>query len=367
MTTNSEVPGSLPDTPANGTVPAATTTQTPADSSPASPADDAGAEPADQAVKPADTEKQPDTISDAVRNVLSESRKKRDKADESPTPGQNAKGKDAEAKPKSETDESDAEGKPPPFHQHPRWKKLNADFKALEASTAAKVAELEPLAEVGRSWQKFMTDTGLSQKEVEYGQSIMALMRSAPEDALEVIEDLAVQLRVHVGKALPKDLQEKVDSGEISEEFAKKYHQERVGKTAAEARAKETEGKSVEEQTVRRDRERKAAVDEWFAQAKTKDPDFDKLTPMVNDRIAVLARARKADAGPIEPKEAVEICKQALEDVRKHIKALVPTKTAVEPKRTEHSAPGTGTSQARTAPKTMLDVTRQVLAESRGG
>lgn len=370
MTIDSDKADSQPATePADKAAPADQTQV--AESSPADPgkAGDAAQEGETPAADKSDAQPK---LSDALRNVLDESRKKGAKADDGSTPDPKANGKDAEAgKAKSETDEAAAEGeKPPPFNKHPRWIKLNANHAEVTKTAnahAAKITEMEPLAAIGRNFTKFRDENGLSDKDVEYGQGLVALIKKDPEGALEVIEGLRTQLAVHLGKEIPKDLQEAVDKGEITEAYAKQLHQERAGRKASETRVQESEAQKAERVQTEAETARRTAINTWFGEQRTKDPDFTKLKDMVADRLTSLAQARMAkDQRPVMPTEAVELCKQALTDVKARLKGVMPAKPAVEPKRTESSSPGNGSSQVSKAPGSLHDVLKATLAKTRG-
>lgn len=372
MTTNSATEGSQPSIPADGSATAVPAEQTSdAESSSATPAE--AGDPAQSGEKP-DAQKSTEQpkLADALRNVLDESRKKSAKADDGSPPDPKAQGKDAEAaKTASETDATAADGeKPPPFHNHPRWKKLQENYakeKQTATEHATKLKELEPFAEIGRNFSTFRDANGLTDKDVEYGQGLMALMKTKPEDALAVLDDLRTQLSIHLGKELPKDLHEAVEKGEITEAYAKQLHTERTGRKASETQQRESEAAKAERETKEVETARKTAITNWFTEQRTKDPDFSKIKALVTDRLTALAQARLAkDQTAVTAKEARELATKALADVKAQLKGLVPGKPAVEPKRTETSSPGSGSSQAGTAPKTMLDVTRSVLAQTRG-
>jgi len=337
-----------------------TQTQT-AESSPA-PVAESDAKPAPEA---------PKEIKDVVRNVLTESRKEAaKKAETASTP---------EAKPneqKSSKDDGKSEpGKPetkdePPFHKHPRWVDLNTKYKTANAEVerlTAQVAEVTPLAEIGKSVQQFMAENHVSEDEFKYGQAIMGLMKTDPEAAMEVVEDLRNRLAIHLGRELPKDLQDRVEAGEISEAAAKELLTARSTSAKAQARATQLETSNTAETQQRAAAEIKTETTKWWTEIKAKDPDVDKIADMVNDKLTALVAAHRSqkEAPAITAALARKMCQDAYDAVKANLKKVIPPKPEVKPLRTETT--NQSPAQASKAPQTMLDVTRQVLAKTRGG
>lgn len=339
-----------------------TETQTPpADSSSASVAK-GDASPAPEA---------PKNIGDVVRNVLTESRKEAAKKAEAAS---SPDAKPNEQKPSKDEGKSEP-GKPeskdePPFHKHPRWVDLNTKYKTANAEVERLTAQttlLQPLAEIGKSVQQFMAENHVSEDEFKYGQAIMGLMKTDPEAAMEVIEDLRDRLSVHLGRTLPKDLQDRVEAGEVSEAAAKELLQARSKGAAAEARATQLETSKSTEAQQRTATEIKTETTKWWTEIKGKDPDVDKIADMVNDKLTAIVAAHrsKADAPAITAVMARQFCQDAYDAVKAKLKSIVPPKPTVQPLRSETT--NQSPAQASTAPKTMLDVTRSVLARTRGG
>jgi hypothetical protein len=312
-----------------------------------------------------------ETIADVTRNVLDESRKRLAKADPASTPDAKAKTeKPAEGDAKAEPAKAESKAEPePPFHKHPRWIDLNGKYKTAKEQVSTletQLGELKPLAEMGKSVQDFMAENHLSAEEFKYGQGIMALMKHAPDKALEALEDLREQLMVHLGKALPADLQERVDAGEISEAAAKELLAAKRTGESAQAKAERLEADSRKGQQEQETKAVKTATDEWWAALKARDPDLGKIDTMVVDRLtSLVAQHRATVKTPITPKIAVEMCQKAYDDVKAKLKAIAPPKLPVTPLRSEASKHGP--AQASVAPKSMLDVTKAVLSKTRGG
>jgi hypothetical protein len=278
-----------------------------------------------------------------------------------PDPGVAADGKPV-VDPNKQADED--KGKPPPFHEHPRWKEMVAKNRELERQ----VQEYAPLKENAERYSNlngFLVENNISAEDFSEGLNIMYLMQNDPAKALETLQPYIEILSKQAGKVLDADLSEKVERGLIDEETAYRAQADRARNSTL---SKQLEARELRERTLSDERKsteeteaRKAkaqalfsAVADWEKQWSTTDPDYAKLSPLVRDRVVRLMR----DKPPETPEAAVVIAKQATQEIKEEMRKLAPAKQPITP------SPGGVNQHGRPAPapKSSLDVVRQAVA-----
>lgn len=253
-------------------------------------------------------------------------------------------------------DESDeAEGdddKPPPFHEHPRWQEMLTENKQLK--------------ETAQRWNQFeqqLQQNGLTPDDVDQGAELMRLLRSDPAKAAEVLAPVMEQVQRFAGQgSLPDDLQQAVDAGQITEQYAKELAQQRTQSSYYANRTKEEQERMQREAEARAQQEAETArnavmgaVNDWEAKWKSSDPDFEKKHRYVRDRVNILAREM---GRPIQSaEEAIQLAEKARKQIDDELGSMLPRK---ENKR------GTtkGGSSVSTAPepKSLREVVEQAAA-----
>lgn len=238
-----------------------------------------------------------------------------------------------------------------PFHNHPRWKQVigeNADYRK-------KLETIAPQAEQFEKIQSFMDQHHLSHDEVGELFVVGAMAKAGDPRALERIDAYRDRLATAIGEKLPQDIQDKVDSGEITEAAGKELSRLRAKDARATADADRTRQQSEE------DRQRQAASDHaaacqaatvrWETEARKTDPDFSKK----ENAIARYSRAFVQERGfPKTVDEAVQIVKDAYAEVNKDLGAIIPAKKPVS------HVPSTPSSHgAKTKPKTLAEAVAQ--------
>ena len=328
-----------PDTavaPADGSTPASSTgegAKTP-EGEPKSPLDVVRS-----VLKPAESETKPDAQASTTDTATQ-------KADGTP-PAKEGDGK--ELPPLTPEEEAKL-----PFHKHPRWQEMVQQRNAARA----KVTELEEPARQFGLVQEFMTKNQLTPPEMADGFAVMAMMRNEPAKAIPILEEYIQQLKIVTGEALPKDLQDRVDKGEVTEAAAKELLTARTRAAASEAEA----NRNAETARVNQDQNLRTqnanAVNAWEAQTKQTDPDFDKKRPFIVDAI----RAATAGVKVATPAQAVEIAKKAYDSVNERFKNLVPRTSNPTPI-TPRSADATSSAKVVAGdPKSPLDVVKRALS-----
>src|SRR5262245_46975829 len=179
----------------------ATATATPSPAPAVTPAPDSGAAPAAAVTPAAETPATPSTPSaekpaappaapiDVHKDLMAAATAAVAKAKGEPSPQQDtlagaangtAKADEvAAAKDKSNATvkaEVDDESKPPPFNDHPRWKKLQRDF----TTATGQVKALTPRAEQYDKITAYMDQFGLTSEDVAMAYDILAKMKTNP-------------------------------------------------------------------------------------------------------------------------------------------------------------------------------------------
>lgn len=250
-------------------------------------------------------------------------------------------------KPDAETKEPDNENySDVPFAKHPRFQELLRKVKANEND-----------AMQYRNVQTFMDNNGISAEEAAEGFQIMALMRSNPAAAWEMLKPYAQNLAIAAGEVLPQELIARVQAGEMSQAAALEY-----SRTQAKLKSVETH-QSFREQQEQRFREQQQASSlrdaaaRWEAERRARDPNFEaKLEPIMKE------------AYFLQRTEGMPTTAQGVEDQLKRAYAkVVPAAPAVQatqrPKMpVRPTMTGQGNAQTQAKPKTTMDIIDAVIA-----
>lgn len=275
--------------------------------------------------------------------------------------------KPEEAVPNKDVPKADAD-KDLPFHNHPRWKEVQADRAALK-----------PRAE---NWDRFeakLRETGIGHEDVtallDGGTRLNRAgvtsderhvlfdfayyVKTDPAKAYEIVEPIFNALRQAVGVELPEDLRKQVDEGEITEDAAR-----RLAKSEATARIAETKAKRTTDES-RADQDARAAADletriisaatGWEGRQRS-DPDWTAKEKRVVRQIGLLRAAKP----PRTPEEAVALCDEALAMVNEDWREMAPRKPEIRPQTASGS-----TTRAAPEPTTPIEAARQALERMR--
>lgn len=312
------------------------------------------------ASSPAKAEKPKDYL-EAVKTAL-------DKPKADASPAAKTDGSDP-AQEQAETQEGDDLGEEPPdFTKEERAQlsvKTERRLRYLSGQAKRFQQELEqvkPQAEQMGRINQFVTQANLSQQDVTAGFEMMRLMKNDPEQAYEKLVPIFIALRKMVGEVLPDDLKQKVDTGVMPLEEAR-----RLSRTTASLELrKQREATTTEEAT--RKAAAQATENQWRAGADTlnaweaswakTDLDYQRKLPDVQEKIELeLLRWRTKGQIPT-PVQAREIADRALAEVNKRSKKSVrpidpgptgaPSNPAALPKpKTYHEAVLQGLNAAR--------------------
>jgi hypothetical protein len=235
--------------------------------------------------------------------------------------------------------------------------------KLLSAKTQARIGKLvsqrdalkEP-AERFRRIEAFQRTTGVSSEEIVNALDILALIRSKPEEALKRVRELSYNLSLQLGETLPKDIQDRVTSGQIDEATGRELARERAKangfKQVAETSTAERQAQEVQSLKTNIS----TSVNVWEEGVTKRDPDFAKKKPLVETNFRALLQAGESIK---TPEDAVRLMKEAYRRTNEQLGATRTAKPEVKP------TPATAASAAVAAPKTHDEAIRQALGAPR--
>lgn len=270
-------------------------------------------------------------------------------------------GKDAEGK--ATGDEKVDDELESRFSRSRRFRRMNSELKELRSfreESAPKIQRFEAI-------NGFMQQHSLQPNEVAEGFAVMAALKAGDaEAAMKMLRPHLDVLQGMLGEVLPKELQDAVDMGEISERHARELARTRSAAQVANMRSESITQQQRQAEAARFTQSMQMAGDNWgIAKAKS-DPEFAKLQPMVVDRARnILTEAVSRGMAPRNEAEAVQILERAYSDVLEYTKPLraAQAKRPINPIMSGNRA----SSTVRQQPATMEEAARAGLAAARSG
>ena len=209
-----------------------------------------------------------------------------------------------------------------------------------------------------RNIRSFMEQSQLADGEVaelfEVGRLLKSNDVAAYEKALDIVLPIAQQLLEATGRSLPKDLREKVENGEFTEDAARDLAVQRARAMTAERRVQQvtqrTQAQEQAQQTSANQTAIQMAVASWTERVKVSDPDFGlKADAMRDAALALIAEKGR----PKNAEEAVRYAEEAHRRVSSWFSRAQPQRPASRP------APNAGQSGNRSTlspePKSLKD------------
>lgn len=298
----------------------------------------------------------PQSLSDVVSGALS------GKGDSS-TSGQSDTQKsktdlvDPKAEPSKDQQQKDGasqEDIPTEFHKHPAWQRL----KTQRDEARAEIDQYRSDSQEYKVITGYMQQNSIAAEDVAETLQWLALKNSDPIKFGEMIVGLANQFQESMGLVLPKEIQSRVETGEISEEDAKA-----LARAQAEARLyKNRNSEQAQREAAQREaaiqtqnqKQMADAVNEWAKQISGRDPDYQAKHQLVQSEI----RAYIQQFGmPKDVATAIKYADAAYKSVTEHLVGILP-------KRKPNSPAPQGGRQVETnfVPKSLEDVVSHALA-----
>ena len=190
-----------------------------------------------------------------------------------------------------------------PLHLQPRFKEVIAEKN-----------EYKKGHEQYEKIQSSLKEMKLSAQETAQGLSIMGLMKSNPQAALEALQPIINNLQQVTGQIIPEDIQQKIEDG---------YMDEDIGKELARTRADVQIQRNANEQMLNEQEQMKTqdqinviaqSVTNWEENIRKTDPDFELKQDEIDDRVSALVRE---NGRPNNSQDAVALAQNAYETVTK--------------------------------------------------
>lgn len=221
-----------------------------------------------------------------------------------------------------------------PFHNHPRWKEIMAEREALKL----RATHYDQISD-------YMRANGLTNEELAQGFEVMALMKNDPIKAKDVLTSHIEKISHFTGDILPKDIQYKLDVGEIDEDSARELAKYRAKNEYSSRAIAEQQANQIAQQEANHQKTMYDAVVNWEGIIASKDPEYRNKQALVTDRVKSIMQ----EIGrPNNPEQAVQFVERAYNEVNQRLGSLagrtVPTRN---PMSTNSSSSGSFAPQPR--------------------
>ena len=238
--------------------------------------------------------------------------------------------------------------KPPPFHDHPRWKQLVQERDDLKAT----VEESEEAVQATDRLAGYLTEQNLSVDEFNNLLQIGGLMKNDPAKALEALTPYYTKLLEVTGNTLPADLRTAVDQGLLTEDYATETAKARASANITQFASDNRQQLHEAQAQTQQVNSLGDAASDWERKWQASDPDYSKKAIRVQERIE-LAVHRKELTGASTAAEIVAACEKYKGEVEAELRDLMPKPKAV------NANPNAGTggsgSAAANAPKSLIE------------
>ena len=230
-----------------------------------------------------------------------------------------------------------------PLHLQPRFKEVIAEKNEYKRGH-----------EQYEKIQSSLKEMKLSAEETAQGLSIMGLMKSNPQAALEALQPIINNLQQVTGQIIPNDIQQKIEDG---------YMDEDVGKELARTRADVQIQKNANQQMLNEQEQMKTqseinnlaqSVTNWERNVRKTDPDFDFKQDEIDDRVSALVRER---GRPNNSDDAVALAQEAYDTVNKRYRSRMGVKSPIR-----SLSGGKLGGSPMPEPKSLMDAVQNALA-----
>lgn len=247
-------------------------------------------------------------------------------------------------------------------------KRIRALNSKLEEAYA-QAEEYKPDAESYRKVDDFMQKYGITPEESAEAFTIMALVKTDPNQALQRMQKHIDTISGHVGETLPADLLQKVEEGSLSEQDAKELSKARaqanIERQKREAAEQRYQKQQQEAQSQAQVREIGLALDNWQTKMRTADPDYDKKNGLVKTQLKALI----SELGqPKNPEEANRYADIAYGMVNQSLGSFMKETQQAPQKREKRSiksrsSSGPAPERQITAESPLIDVARKAVGK----
>lgn len=309
-----------------------------------------------------------DGLLSAVKDVVAPEEPE-DAEPQGETPPETGEGEEG-SQPEAEAEgDADAEKEPPEVTEEelkaytPNARKRIEGLVRERNDLRKTVETLEADAGHFRNFQNYLQENALQNEEVNQLLQIGATLKRGDLKAFHQM--IAPYYRIAAeaaGEVLPADLRQQVDRGDITEEAARQYAQERGQITQLQAQLAQRDYASQQQQTRQVEVAREAIrshVSAWETQIRQSDPDYS----LKADLVQAYARGIVQQRGqPTSAEQALAWTKEAYQQATEKLKSLRPA-----PQPTRPAPGGINTPTAATPePRSLEEAIKQGLQRSAG-
>lgn len=251
--------------------------------------------------------------------------------------------------------------------EKPRTRKRIKKLIGKLDNAHSEIDDLKPKAESYNKIEEFSKEYGITPEESAEAFTIMALVKTDPEKALERLQGHVQNISSRVGETLPEDLERKVQEGLLDEGSARELSRARAQAALEKERreAMEQQSKQVQQQTAVQQvqTEMSNALNSWQEEKQKTDPTYQTKHGFVSDRL----RSLIAEHGvPRNGQEARQYAEAAYNYVSQMLPSapVSPSENTVQNKKSPKqkrviSSRKTSGPSPDPKPRTTLDVIRQ--------
>ena len=229
----------------------------------------------------------------------------------------------------------------------------------------AELARVEPELAAHRQFRDYLGRANLDHDDVNNLLGIGANLRAGNWEAfLQGVMPYVQTAQEAVGQRLPKDLQDQVDDGSLTQAAAAELIRARYTIARVEGEQKQTATQVEAQRAETRRASIASAVDNWEANVKSRDPDYARKA----DAVRRFSQALMAEHGiPPHAEAAVALAQAALTEVNKTFgKIVVASGTTPRATRPTPGSVNGSTHAAVQEPKTLMEAAMQGLRAARG-
>jgi hypothetical protein len=226
-----------------------------------------------------------------------------------------------------------------------------------------RLRDIEPQAKAAESVTKYLRDNDIARDDFLLTLELAAAMRRGDfKTFYEGVRPYMQLAEEYLGIALPNDLQQAVQQGQMTTQAARMYSRERMDRALSESQrvrqAQLHDNQSVAAANERLGNAVRDEVNKWEQTTMAADPDYAAKKAAVQDTMWAVVREKGA---PQSPEHAVEIAKEAYRRVNERYRSWTP------PRRPTSSQPrSTGrTNGAAPEPKTLKEAVSQAVERAR--
>jgi hypothetical protein len=222
------------------------------------------------------------------------------------------------------------------------------------------VETLRAPAEIGGELENFAKQNNLSGDDIAGTLRMAAMLRAGDyESFYKAVAPFVRTAQEYLGIVLPKDLQQRVRAGHMTEAAARDFARQRFDgmRSQYEAQAATETISRTRVQSTQAEVQR--AVSSFEMRLSASDPDYKAKAPSVRRAVQALLYERGGKISSVD--EALAITKEAYAEVNKHLKTIQPPPRATQPRPNG----ATQTTSARPAPKTLMEAALQGLETAR--